>query len=115
MRAGNIHVVSGDKDRETRGLHELRERPEDMVGSLGVEISRGLVSQENARRIGDRARDGDALLLAARKFGRPMGQAVLETEIGQKIGGALGRFARDKPRTICGMITFSSAENSISR
>ena len=62
-----------------------------MVGGVRIEIAGRLVGQQDARRIGDRARDGDALLLAAGELRRPVRQAVAQAEIGQK-------FRRAPPR-----------------
>ncbi len=75
------------------GAHQLIERGEDVVGGVDVEIAGRLVGEQDARRIGDRARDGDALLLAARKLRRPVRQPVLEPQIAQQLGAALARFA----------------------
>ena len=103
-------------DREAGGAHELGQRGEHVVGGVRVEISGRLVGQQDARRIGDRARDRDPLLLAARELRRPVRQALLEPEIVEQLGGALASASwRDKPRIICGSITFSIAENSGSR
>ena len=86
-----------------------------MLGGPRVEIAGRLVGKQNARGIGDRARDRDPLLFATRKLRRPMGEAVLEPEIANRSVARLVASSRDKPRIICGMITFSIAENSISR
>ena len=91
------------------------QRREHVVGGVRVEIAGRLVGQKDARRIGDRARDRHALLLAAGKFRRPVGQPLLEPEIAQQLGARLRASPRDRPRIICGSITFSSAENSGSR
>ena len=81
-----------------------------------IEIAGRLVGQKNARRVGDRARDGDALLLAAGQLRRPVRQAILEPEIRQAARRRASRAsALLRPRIICGSITFSSAENSGSR
>ena len=112
---GDVHVVGGDDDREAGGLHQLGERGEHVLGGARVEISGRLVGQQDARRVGDRARDRDPLLLAAGKFRRPVREALLESEIAEQIGRASRRFGRERPRIICGMITFSIAENSISK
>ncbi len=53
-----------------------------------IEIAGRLVGEQNARRVGDGARDGDALLLAAGQFRRPMRQPVLQPKIRQQLGGA---------------------------
>ena len=85
------------------------------VGGAHVEIAGRLVGQEDARRVGDRPGNGDALLLAAGKLRRPVHQPLLEPEIGQQLHGARPRSRRARPRIICGSITFSRAENSGSR
>ena len=71
---------------------------EDVLGGVHVEIAGRLVGEQDARRVGDRARDRDALLLAAGQLRRPMRQALLQTEIAQQFGararaprGATGR------------------------
>ena len=91
-------IVRGDDGGETGGAHQLIERAEDVVRGVDVEIAGRLVGEQDARRIGDRARDRDALLFAAREFRRPMRQPLLKTEIAQQFGcrarsppGATGR------------------------
>ena len=59
-----------------RGPHQLHQRLEDVVGGSGIEIAGRLVRQQDPRRVGDRARDRDPLLLAAGQFRRPVGHAV---------------------------------------
>ena len=115
MRRGDIHIVGGDDDGEPGGAHQLRQRVEHVLGGVRVEIAGRLVGQQNPRRIGNRARDRDALLLAARELRRPVREALLEAEIGEQIGRALARLSSRRPRIICGIITFSIAENSGSR
>ena len=68
MRRGELHVVGGDQGGEARGAHELRQRVEHMVGGVRIEIAGRLVGEQDARRVGDRAGDRDALLLAAGEF-----------------------------------------------
>ena len=87
-----------------------------MLRRVRIEIAGRLVGEQDARRIGDRARDRDALLLAARQFRRPVRQPLVETEIGQQLASRAPAPPRcDRPRIICGSMTFSSAENSGSR
>ena len=62
------------------------ERAEHVIGGVDVEIAGRLVGEQDARRVGDRARDGDALLFAAGKLRRPMRQPVLEAQIAQQLG-----------------------------
>ena len=108
--------MRGDDGGEAGRAHELRQRAEHEIGRVRIEISGRFVGQQDTRRIGDRARDRDALLLAAREFRRTVRQPLLQSEIGQQLDRArrapracAGRF------TICGSITFSSAVNSGSR
>ena len=91
---GELHVVGGDHGGEARGAHELRQRLEHVLGGARIEIAGRLVGQQDARRIGDRARDRDALLLAAGQLA-PAGASSrsLEAEIAQQLVGALARFA----------------------
>ena len=84
-----------------------------MVGGVRIEIAGRLVGEQHPRRVGDGAGDRDALLLAAGQFGRPMGDAVGEAEIGQDfLGARRPSRTRFRPRIICGSMTFSSAVNS---
>ncbi len=83
-----------------------------MAGGAGIEVAGGLVGQEQPRPVGDRAGDGDALLLAAGQFRRTVGEPGLEAEEGQEFGGPRLRLAALQPRMSWGIITFSSAENS---
>ena len=87
--AGELHVVGRDQHRDLRRLHQLHQRLEHVIGGVRIEVSGRLVRQQHPRRIGDRARDGDALLLAAGQFGRPVRDAVAEAEIGQDFLRAL--------------------------
>src|SRR5262249_47467798 len=73
-------------------------RPEARTSWLSVAntwsavcMSRLPVGEQNSRRIGDRTGDGDALLLAAGQFRGTMHQPFFETEIAEKLGGAVGR------------------------
>ena len=45
---------------------------EHLLRGARVEVAGRLVGEQDARRVGDRARDRDALLLAARKLRRPV-------------------------------------------
>ncbi len=113
---GQFEIVGGDDGRQSRSTDKLRERIEHMVGRMRIEIAGRLVGQQDTRRIGDRTGNRHTLLLTARQFRRPMIQPRLEAEISQQFGRTLACFANaDSPRIICGIITFSSAENSGSR
>ena len=68
----------------TDGIQILHQNPLGLI----VESARGFVKNQYRRVFQQRARNRDTLLFAARKFGRAMGQAFLEAEIGEKLGGA---------------------------
>ena len=96
--AGELHVVGRDQHRDPRRLHQLHQRMEHMIGGVRIEVAGRLVRQQRPRRIGDRARDRHALLLAAGQFGRPVRDAVAEAEIGQDFGRALDGLGRASAR-----------------
>src|SRR5262249_57587786 len=90
---GDGEVVGGENQSEPGGLHELSQRGEHVLGGARVEVSGGLVGKENARCIGDGARDRDALLLASRKLSRPVFEAFLQTKIAEQVAGAARGFS----------------------
>src|SRR5205085_4468417 len=57
----------------------------DLVGGVLVEIAGGLVAEQDARRIGEGADDGDALLLAAGEPRRAMARARREADEIEKV------------------------------
>ena len=87
-----------------------------LFGGAGIEIAGRLVGKEQQWPVGKRARNGHALLFAAGKFGRtmiePRGQAEPRQAGRGRAASAACGFA---PAMSCGIMTFSSAENSGSR
>ena len=82
----------------------------------GVEIAGRLVGQENRRIDRQRARDGDALALAARQLVGQMLQPV--TELHERRAAPRARsstFARGQPRRCSGRPTFSRHDSVGSR
>ena len=113
---GDLHVVGGDHHGQAGRADQLRERVEHVVGGVRVEIAGRLVGQQEARRIGDRARDRDPLLLAAGKLRRPVREPLARARDSPAARVARSRASRcGSPRIICGSMTFSTAENSGSR
>src|SRR5262245_40799905 len=94
---GDVHVVGGADHRQARGAHQLRERAEHPLRGARVEVAGWLVSQEDARRIGDGPRDRDPLLLAARQLRRAVRQTILQPQIVQELGGAVCRLPAREP------------------
>ena len=62
-------IVRHDEQRLALARESLEEQA-DVGGGLAVEVAGGLVGDEDRRIVGERARDGRALLLAARKHRR---------------------------------------------
>jgi hypothetical protein len=100
-------VVGGDQGGEAGIADEVQQHAEDLVGGMLVEVAGGLVGQQQLRLVGERAGDGDALLLAARELRRPVRRALGQADEAEQ--------ARGRPAIICGTTMFSSAENSRSR
>ena len=76
---GRLRVVRHHDDRLAELLVQAPQQLEDLVARLRVEVARGLVGDQDLRVGHDRARDRDALLLAARELPRvvvhPVGEA----------------------------------------
>ena len=110
---GEVQVVGRDERGEPRGAHDGDQRLEDVAGRVRVEVAGRLVGEQQARRVGDRAGDGDPLLLAARQFGRADARAACRGR-GRSRSCSRARAPRPcaRPRMSCGITTFSSAENS---
>ena len=66
-RAGKSHLVR-DAQHGHAGAGQLDHDVEHLLDHLGIERGRRLVEQHDARVHAQRARDGDALLLAAREL-----------------------------------------------
>ena len=75
----DIFGVGDQNDRPPFGVQLLEQR-QDFVAALGVEGAGGFVGENHRRVVDQGTSDGDALLLAAGKFGRSMIGAIAETE-----------------------------------
>ena len=71
---------------------------EDVPGGVRIEIAGRLVGEEQARRVGDRARDGDALLLAAGQFGRTVSRRAPSPRKPSSCSARSFASACDRPR-----------------
>ena len=78
MRAARSMLCVATRAASPLALTSCGKGAEHMIGGLRVEIAGRLVRQQHPRAIGDRARDGDALLLAAGQFRRAMGLALTQ-------------------------------------
>ena len=70
MRPASSWLWVAISARQAGLAHQRLQRLEHVVGGGRIEIAGRLVGQQHQRRIGHRARDRDALLLAARQFRR---------------------------------------------
>ena len=75
-----------DQHRDPRRLHQLHQRIEDVIGGVRIEVAGRFVRQQRPGRIGNRARNRNPLLFAAGQFGRPVRDAVAETELSENFG-----------------------------
>ena len=94
--AGGEHFVvvggadDGDAFFAVEGFHEL----DDFLTGFGVEVSGGLVGEDDAGRIGEGSGDGDALLLSAGELEGFVVESVSEADALEDVGGFLdGVFA----------------------
>src|SRR5690606_35943155 len=76
----NRRVVRDQERRRVHRLVDVLERLEHPYARRAVERAGRLVAEQDRRTLRDRARDRDALLLAARELRREMIEAVLEPD-----------------------------------
>jgi hypothetical protein len=69
-REGLVLVVGDEDGGDAELLLDAADRAPQFLADLGVERAEGLVEQQHLGPVGERARDCDALLLAARELGR---------------------------------------------
>ena len=72
MRRASSRLWVAISAAEAGAAHELDQQREDAVGGVWIEIAGRLVGQQQRRAVGQRAGDGDALLLAAGEPRRAM-------------------------------------------
>jgi hypothetical protein len=64
--------VGRDERGHALGTDDGAQQPHDLLGGLGVELTGGLVGEQQLGPAGQRPRDRDALLLAAGQLGGPL-------------------------------------------
>ena len=85
--------------REENGrsvLVDFFEEPEDVDRELRIEVARRLVRENERRLADDRARDGDALLLATRQHARRIVTTTRESDALERFADARANEARRK-------------------
>ena len=81
-------VVGGDQGGAAFAADQAQELGQHRVGGMLVEIAGRLVGEHQRRPVGERPGDGDALLLAAGKLGRPVVEPRAEPELAEQLLGA---------------------------
>src|SRR5882757_5908783 len=76
----DVAIMAHEEQRGTLIGAGFAEQRECLGGQRGVEIARGLVGEHELGAVGERARDGDALLLADGKLARVIREPVRESD-----------------------------------
>ena len=82
VRARERVIVRHENDRRLRLAVERLEQIDDVRAGVAVEISRRLVGEQDSRRVGERARDRDALLFAAGELRGEMIEPIAQARRG---------------------------------
>jgi hypothetical protein len=105
----HFEVVRGGDNRHAALFVEPFEQFDDLLACFEVEVACWLVGEDDGGVVGEGARDGDALLLSARQFGRLVVQASAQPDESQQFHPALARLVGVYPANTIGSVTFSSA------
>jgi hypothetical protein len=112
----DVGIVRHEDDGLAVVLGEPGQDVEDEGGVLDVQVSRGLVRQDDARLVRECARDGDPLLLPAREVGpQPVELVAKPHRIQEGAARSSISFGESRPSFFIGIMTFSSAVNSSMR
>ena len=109
---GEVGIVGDDDEARTRVAIELEHQPEYFLRGVSIEIAGRLVGEHDGRRRDQRARQRDALTLAARKLAGTVFDAMGESDALEYLARS---GARLRWRIASGIATFSTAENSGSK
>src|ERR1035437_3460785 len=88
---GQIHVVRHHDRGEAVTLVQPLDQIKDAVGGVLVQVAGGLVGQEQARIVDQRAGQCHALLLAARELAGPMAASIREVNFPEPVGRCVQR------------------------
>src|SRR5690242_19039840 len=81
---GDVGLVGHEHDGEARAVEPLEQR-QDLHAGARVEVAGGLVGQDHRRIVDECARDGHALLLAARELAGVMVLTLGQPHVGQPL------------------------------
>src|SRR5271165_344411 len=90
----DILVVGRDHDRHPGARAKVGQRRHDLPGRVGIEVAGRLVGNDDARAVGERPGDGDALLLAAGQSRWKVTQALSQPDLVQELLGTLCALVR---------------------
>jgi hypothetical protein len=96
-----VHIVRGEDDRETLGAQPVDQLP-DGDPRLRIEAGRGLVEEEEARAVHDRAGKHQPPLVAARQGVRLLARVRAQLEALEELPDALTQGARPRPEVFRG-------------
>ena len=108
QRLATARIMGDEEQRRAVLALEREQQIDDLRSGLLVEIAGRLVGEDDPGARRERARDGDALLLAARKLARIVGQPVAEPDALEMRLRHCARHRR-RPLNSSGTATFSSA------
>jgi hypothetical protein len=114
-------IVRRDERADARGLHQRVELEEHAVRGGGIEVAGGLVGEEQPRRVGEGAAEGEALLLATRQFRRTVTGAGADADALEQVlrpfggGGARGRECSARAAWVSCSLRVTSGSVSASR
>ena len=77
-----LRIVRHQHQRRLAGAVDAEQQLDDRVAGGGIEVAGGLVGEQQRRIVGQRAGDGDALLLAAGELRRIVMAAVGQADLG---------------------------------
>ncbi len=118
-RVGYLHqrrVVGGEQRGHALGADDGTQQAHDLLAGFRVELAGRLVGEQQPRAGREGAGDGDALLLAAGQFARPVPGVVGQADQAEHHGSTRwSRALESTPEMRSGTPTFSAADSTGSR
>src|SRR5437870_1295975 len=95
--SGGFRIVGYQDHRLPDSAAECLENSQDLVGGVGIEVARRLISNDETRVSDERARDSYALLLAARELFGQMFRSIRQADQFQYAADLLPAFFPAEP------------------
>ena len=96
---GDLGIVGDEDERRPARAVDLEQQVDDVAAGRAVEVAGRLVGQQDRRVVGERARDRDALLLAARELRRIVMAAIRRGPTSPSSASRAPRRARRRRRS----------------